>query len=150
MDADNVAGDCSPTSPASAPMSVDDVKALEAPEVSDLEPVLNLISADEELTETLLAIDAEVLKLVGELGEGRKGYRRERAKQTKHLVSEIYSAPSVTRALKLMPHLKLVPGFALDLSTKDGNGEEWDFTREDMRAKARLTVDREKPYCLIG
>ena len=75
MDAEDVAGDCSPTSPASAPMPVDEVKSLE--------PILNLLGADEELTESLLAVNAEIMKLVGELGGSQKGYRRERAKQTR-------------------------------------------------------------------
>ena len=131
-----------PTSPASAPMSVDEVKSLE--------PVLNMLGADEELRESLLTINAEIMKLVGELGGSQKGYRRERAKQTRHLVSEVYSAPRVTAALKLLPGLNLVPGFALDLTTKDENGEEWDFTKADRRAKARSKVEEEKPYCLIG
>ena len=149
-DRDNADKDYGPTSPASVPMSVDEVKNLEPATKDDLEPVINLLGADEELAESLLMVNAEIMKLVGELGGSQKGYRRERAKQTRHLVSEIYSAPRVTKALKLLPGLNLVPGFALDLTTQDENGEEWDFTKEDRREKARRKVEEEKPYCLIG
>ena len=119
----NAEEDYAPTSPASVPMSVDEVRNLEPAARDDLEPVLNLLGADEELAGSLLMVNAEIMKLVGELGGSQKGYRRERAKQTRHLVSEIYSAPRVTKALKLLPGLNLVPGFALGLTSKDGNGE---------------------------
>ena len=66
------------------------------------------------------------------------------------MIAEIYSAPRVTKAMKLMPSLELVPGFALDLSGDDEKGHAWDFTRADMREKAKALVLREKPYVLIG
>jgi hypothetical protein len=50
----------------------------------------------------------------------------------------------------LLPGLDLVLGFALDLTTLDENGEEWDFSKKERREKARSKVDKEKPYCLIG
>ena len=56
------------------------------------------------------------------------------------LVAEVYSAPRVTKTLKLMPSMGLIPGFALDLSGEDENGNAWDFTRADMRAKARALM----------
>ena len=59
-----------------------------------------------------MAINAEIMKLVGELGGSQRGYRRERATQTKYLVSEIDSAPRVTHAPTLLPGLDLLPGFA--------------------------------------
>ena len=73
------------------------------------------------------------------------------------MVSEIYSAPRVTKAMKLMPGLELVPGFALDLSGNDGEGNAWDFTRADMREKARMDSARDPatpcgggaPYSLL-
>ena len=84
-------------------MSIDEVKSLEPSAKYDMEPVLNLPGADEELTESLLTVNAEIMKLVGELGGSQKGYRRERAKQTRHLVAEVRSAPGITAALKLLP-----------------------------------------------
>ena len=44
-------------------------------------------------------------------------YRRERRKAMKAVVSEIYSPPRVTAAAKLLPEIKVFPGFALDLTT---------------------------------
>ena len=65
-------------------------------------------------------------------------------------MSEIYSGPKATNALKLLPGLSFVLGFELDLTTNDGNGEGWDFTIEDRRAKASSRVEEEKLYCPIG
>ena len=51
--------------------------------------------------------------MAGDVGK----YRRERKQALKAIVSEVYSAPRNTAALKLLPEFKLVPGFALDLTT---------------------------------
>ena len=66
------------------------------------------------------------------------------------MVAEVYSAPRITKTLKLMPSMELIQGFALNLSGEDENGESWDFTRADMRAKARALLLEEKPFLLIG
>ena len=87
-----------PTSPASAHMSIDGAKTLEPSAKEDLEPVLNLFGADEELTGSLLMVNAEIMKLAGWLGGSPTGCRRERATQARHLVSEVYSAPRATAA----------------------------------------------------
>ena len=68
----------------------------------------------------------------------------------RRMVAEVYSAPRVNKAMKLMPSLELVPGFALDLSGNDEEGHAWDFTRADMREKAKALVLKEKPFVLIG
>ena len=116
----------------------------------DLEPVLNLIEQDELLYDELLECAAEAAQIVASLGGRKTGYRRERRQAAQRMVSEIYSAPRVTKAMKMMPGLELIPGFALDLSGSDENGDAWDFTRADMREKAKALVLREKPYVLIG
>ena len=41
--------------------------------------------------------------------------KRERKAAIRAVVSEIYSPPRVTAAAKLLPELKIIPGFALDL-----------------------------------
>ena len=66
------------------------------------------------------------------------------------MVAEVFSAPRITKTLKLMPSMELIPGFALDLSGEDENGESWDFTRADMRAKARALLFEEKQFLLIS
>ena len=116
----------------------------------DLEPVLNLIEQDELLYDELLECAAEAAQIVASLGGRKTGYRRERRQAAQRMISEIYSAPRVTKAMKMMPGLELIPGFALDLSGNDENGNAWDFTRADMREKAKALVLREKPYVLIG
>ena len=77
-------------------------------------------------------------------------YKRERRQAVQRTVAEVYSAPRIINTLKLMPSMELIPGFALDLSGEDENGESWDFTRADMRAKARALLLEEKPFLLIG
>ena len=66
------------------------------------------------------------------------------------LVAEVYSAPRVTKTLKLTPSTGLIAGFALNLSGEDENGDSWDFTRADMRAKAKALLLETKPFLLIG
>ena len=116
----------------------------------DIQPVLSVIEQEELLSSELLACAAETVQIVAALGGQRVGYRRERRQAVRKMVSEIYSAPRVTKALKLMPSMELVPGFALDLSGEGENGNSWDFTRPDMRAKARALLLEEKPFLLIG
>ena len=116
----------------------------------DLQPILNLIEQDELLYKELTEHAAETAQIVASLGGRRTGYQRERRQAAQRMISEIYSAPRVTKVMKLMPSLDLVPGFALDLSGNDENGHAWDFTRADMREKAKALVLKERPYVLIG
>ena len=46
--------------------------------------------------------------------------------------------------------LKILLGFALDLTTNDSDGRAWDFDDEEMRNRALERVRREKPLLLIG
>ena len=146
-------GDRSPVTPMAyspaSPMSTGiNSEATEQPK--DLEPIMNLLAADEEICEALKCVDDEIIMIIRQLGGNEKSYRRERAKQTKFLVSEIYSTPRITRALKLLPRLSLQAGFALDLTTTDDKGQPWDFTKKDMRDKAYAMVEKQKPYCVVG
>ena len=58
----------------------------------------------------------------------------------------------MTKALKLLPSLELLPGFALDLSGVDEEGQSWDFTRAEKREKARallLKAHRKSPVHVV-
>ncbi len=116
----------------------------------DVKPVVDLVAADEALKENVLQTNTEILKLVAQLGGSMRAYRRDRERAIKHLVSEIYSAPRVTRALKMLPHMGLAAGFALDLTGQDEDGREWDFTMAEMRERARRKVAEDEPMVLIG
>ena len=88
-----------------SPMAVDDVDVLE-PESSEDEgmgEILNLCSPEEMLAQHLDVLNLEILSIVNRLGGDTGRYRRERNRQVKHLVSDIYSGPHVTAALKLLP-----------------------------------------------
>ena len=128
-----------------SPMSVE---SLGPPK--DISPVLSLLAADDDLCEALAMIDQDIVKMVCQLGGNGNKYRREREKQIKYMVSEIYSTARVTAALKLMPHLDLVPGFALDLTNHKPNGDHWDFSKRQDREEAYDLVEKQKPYCLVG
>ena len=65
------------------------------------------------------------------------------------VVAEIYSPPKVTAACKLLPELKLILGFALDLTTCDADGKQWDFNEKEMRDRARRRVLDEEPLLLV-
>ena len=49
-----------------------------------------------------------------------------------------------------MPELRLIQGFALDLTTKDSDGRLWDFDEEEMQKRALARVCEERPMLLIG
>ena len=66
------------------------------------------------------------------------------------IVSEVYSPPRVAAAAKLLPSLKLVPGFSWDVTTVDERGIPWDFDDPERRKEALDRLEREKPMLLIG
>ena len=92
----------------------------------------------------------EILSVVKSLGGDGSKYRRDRQRALKAVVSEIYSPPRVTAATKLLPELKLMPGFALDLTTADTDGQLWDFDSKVMRDRAMAKLKSERPLLLIG
>ena len=92
----------------------------------------------------------EILNLVRHLGGSVKAHRRERDKAVKGVVAEIYSAPRVTKTIKMMPSSAVIPGFALDLTTHDEDGRACNFDEEEMRIRARKKVNEEKQMFLIG
>ena len=57
-----------------------------------MQHIMSLLEADEDPCEAVVTVDREILNLVRQLGGSGRGYRRERAKQTKQLVAEIHSA----------------------------------------------------------
>ena len=123
------------------PMAIDLVEALEQEAESSeddagVEKVMNLCAADEMLAQSVAVLNIEIMKIVKHLGADTGQYRRERNQQIGKLVSEIYSGPRVTSALKLLPGLGLAPGFAFDLTTVDDEGNNWDFSIPAMRDKA--------------
>ena len=60
-------------------------------------------------------------------------------------VSEMYSPPRVTAAASALPHLGILPGFAMDLRTCDEHGIPWNFDLAERRQAARDQFHREKP-----
>ena len=76
--------------------------------------------------------------------------RRERKSAVNAIVAEVYSPPRVTAATKLLPELKLILGFALDLTTTDSDGRAWDFDEKEMRERAMKRLGTEKPQLLLG
>ena len=94
--------------------------------------------------------DIEIISVIDALGGDGSRYRRERKKAMISVVSEIYSPPRVTAATKSLPELKLIPGFALDLTTADSDGKLWDFDEKVMRDRALKRIREEKPMLLVG
>ena len=92
----------------------------------------------------------EILAVIKSLGGDHGKYRRERRRALRAVVSEVYSPPRVTAATKLLPELRLIPGFALDLTTSDTDGRVWDFDEKEMRDRALARVREERPMLLVG
>jgi hypothetical protein len=132
-------------------MSIGHLQALTVHEEDeDVQPATDVVSAHEELVKDVLETNVHILEILATLGANPKRYRRERSRAVKALVSEVYSAPRVTLAAKLLPGLGVLPGFALDLTTVNKQGHNWDFTQEAMRREAREIVETEEPTFLIG
>ena len=68
----------------------------------------------------------------------------------KGIVSDIYSPPRVTRAIKMMPSSEVIAGFALDLTTTEVDGRAWNFYGGEMRDRARKKLHTEEPMFRIG
>ena len=116
--------------------------------MGSVEPILSLVAHD--AVQQIKAHNIEILKLVNELGGGPRSYCRERAKKINRIVAEIYSPPRVTAAAKLLPSLKLCPGFALDLTTTDDDGRPWDFSDSQCREDCRRLVTEQEPMLIVG
>ena len=119
-------------------------------EDADVLPVMNLLSQEEIMSSEVLEINREIVQIIAQMGGNPRSYRRDRQRSIQNLVSEIYSAPRVTKTLKMLPTIGLIPGFALDLTGQDEAGESWDFTRAEMRAKARALVLSTRPLFVVG
>ena len=96
---------------------------------------------DDEVSTTLLT----------QLGQSSRSYRREVKKGSKHLVSEIYSPPRITRDVRRGRYRNFAPGFALDLAVVDpDDGQPWDFCSKAKRDKACRMQREQRPILLIG
>ncbi len=113
-----------------------------------LEPLTKVVT--EDVQEDVRQLNEEILKLVCQVGGGKKAYRRERKKAVRAIVAEIYSPPRVTRCAKMLPGLGILPGFALDLTEVNERGEPWDFDDENKQDEAIALIDEVKPLFLVG
>ena len=66
------------------------------------------------------------------------------------IVSEVFSPPRVTQAIKLLPRLRLVPGLALDVTRCNDKGEPWDFDDPAKQEEALQLFEEQKPVLLVG
>ena len=80
-------------------------------------PVVDLVSTRGHMVNALTKDNVSIMGVLAQLGANPARYRRERSRAVKAPVSEIYSAPRVTRAAKLLPGLGLLPGSAFGLTT---------------------------------
>ena len=95
--------------------------------------------------------EEDMVSVMAVLGADPKSFRREKKQAVRRIVSEIYSPPRVTGALKAMTNSGLMPGVALDITTVDpDDGEPWDFDQAAKRNKARELLRQQRPLFLIG
>ena len=94
-----------------------------------------------------------MLQLVEEaefFGAEDENHSSEMFQELNAVVSEIYSLPRATRAARLLTKLGIVPGFAMDITTNDEDGEPWAFDKEEQKAKAERKVLDTCPDLLVG
>ena len=90
-----------------------------------------------DLKHEIVEANDEIFSVVRSLADDVGRYKRERNRALKAVVSEVYSAPRNTEAIKLLPELCLITGFALDLTTIDEDDEcALDFDSPRKREKA--------------
>ncbi len=95
--------------------------------------------------------EGEIAQIMIVLGTDPKSFKREKKQALRRLVSEVYSPPRVTEALRRLANNELAPGVALDLTTTDpDDGKPWDFDTAEKRLKARKLFAEQKPLFLIG
>ena len=115
----------------------------------ELQALMAVLRREEK--EAVEEANRDILAVFKSLGGSGQKYKRERKKALKAVVSEVYSPPRVTAAAsKLLPELRVFPGFALDLTTADTDGKLWDFDRPEMRERALKKLREEKPLLLVG
>ena len=107
------------------------------------------LAAATEASSKSKIVDAEVRAWVRSMGGDVIDYRQGRAKDIGRIVSEIYSPPRVTAAATLLPSLRCIPGFALDLTTSDADWKPWDFDILENRIRAKRLVEEQRPALLI-
>ena len=87
----------------------------------DLKHMMATLRRDEKME--FEQTNREIMAVLNSLAADTAKYRRERSKSIRAMVSEIYSPPRVTAATKLLPALRIIPGFAPDLTTADTDGQ---------------------------
>ena len=89
--------------------------------------------------------------MLQELGSVGRGYKRERRKVFRNIVSKVYSPPRVTAEIIRQRNREVLPGFAYDFTTLDeDDGQPWDFSIQSKREKALKKVQTQQPFMLIG
>ena len=89
--------------------------------------------------------------MLQELGSVGRGYKRERRRAFRNIVSEICSPPRVTAEIIWQRNREVLPGCAYDFTTLDeDDGQPWDFSIQSKREKALKKVQSQEPYMLIG
>ena len=69
----------------------------------DVNPAAESPNTREDIVKRLVEDNSSIMETLAQPGGSPKSYRRERSRAVKALVSEIYSAPRVIRAAKLLP-----------------------------------------------
>ena len=84
----------------------------------------------------------EIFNLVDSVGGCPRAYNREKTRQIRNMVPEIYSPAMVTAAAKLLPSLGISPGFSLDLTELGEIGRPGTSTSKSNVKKHRRSSSR--------
>ena len=124
-----------------------EIDVIDAPH-SDLNELMDVLTRDDR--DAVREANDEIMNVVRALGGSDRKFKRHRDRALQAVVSEIYSPPRVTAAAKLLSELRVIPGFALDLTTADEDGSLWDFDSKVMRDRAMARVWSERPLLLTS
>lgn len=116
------------------------------------DPAEEFTSPDEDMAFIGFIVQGEdLMSMMMNLGTASKSHKRDGRAARRQAVSEMHLPPGVARPISPMPSLRLVPGFALDLTCIDPDeGMPWDFDIESKQINALELVRTQKPVMLIG
>ena len=102
-------------------------------DMNEIRQGLCLIGFNADLVDWLVSDNLGIIEELNEVRRAVRLYGKGQQEVQSH-VSEAYSPVRVTG---MADKMGLIPGLAMDLTTRDEHGNPWDFNCEAMRAKAK-------------
>ena len=114
-------------------------------DMSEVRQGLQLMGFNVDLIDWLLDGNLDIINELNEVRRAVRLYGKGQQEVQAH-VTEAYSPVRVTG---MADKMGLIPGLAMDLTTRDEHGNPWDFNCDAMRAKAKKIVKSNSSLLLV-